>query len=403
MNFVNKKISIAGYTVSWPVLLWFFIAALGVSLELSRGIDDINNYLIFKGVFTHVLQQKNLYLQYPAEYADANHYGPTFSLLIAPFALLNNYAACFLWCMANAAVLFYAVSRMHISNHKKNLVLLICLVELMTATQSVQFNPLLAGGLILSFVLVEEENDFWATFFIAAGFLVKLYGIAGLAFFLFSKQKTRFIFSFIFWLIVLFCLPMLLSSPTFIVQCYSDWFQSLVNKNTENVSALKAENLQDISVMGIIRRVFNYHSLSNTLVIIPAVILFMLPYLRIKQYKNVDFRTSYLAVVLITVVIYSSSAESPTYIIAVSGAAIWFIIQSQPYKKWVLGMLVFLLVFTSLSATDIFPHRVKAGFFVAYALKALPCFCIWMILIGQLLLSDFTKHKLFKLHSFRSQ
>ncbi|MBC7722626.1 MAG: DUF2029 domain-containing protein [Pedobacter sp.] len=385
MNLVDKQIKIYKYTFSFPTLLWFLLASIAVTLELSRGLDSVNNYLIYKGVFQHTFQQKHLYIQYPNEYDDANHYGPLFSMVIAPFAIFNNYVGCFLWCIANAAFLYFAVKKLPITEHQKNVVLLITAVEMMTSIHSVQFNPMLTSWIVLAFILIEKEQDIWATLFIVAGFYVKLYGIVGLAFFFFSKHKIKFIVSFIFWLVVLFCLPMLISSPTFIIQTYQHWFQSLVAKNVQNIDSSIALNLQDLSVLGMVRRIFKIDNLHNYFITIPAAVLLLLPYIRISQYKYLYYRLSYLALVLISVVIFSTSAESPTYVIAVTGVALWFIVQHLPTQKWVYALLIFAIIVTTFSVTDIFPHTVKVNFFIAYALKALPCFCVWLVLLWQLL------------------
>ena len=389
MDIVNKQVKIYKYYFSFPTLLWFLLAAIAVTLELSRGLDSVNNYLIYKGVFQHTLQQKHLYIQYPAEYDDANHYGPLFSMVIAPFAMLNNYVGCFLWCLANATLLYFAIKNLPITRHQKNVALLITAVEMMTSTHSVQFNPMLTSWILLAFILIEKEQDIWATLFIVAGFYVKLYGIVGLAFFLFSKHKIKFIVSFIFWLIVLFCLPMLISSPTFIVQSYQHWVQSLIAKNVQNTDSSIAMNLQDLSVLGMVRRIFKIENLHNYFITVPAAIMLLLPYLRIKQYKYLHYRLSYLALLLISVVIFSTSAESPTYVIAVTGVALWFIVQPLPTTKLVYMLLVFAIIVTTFSVTDIFPHWVRVNFFIAYALKALPCFCIWLVLLFQLLFKKY--------------
>jgi len=239
--------------------LWFFLAAIGVLLELSRGLSEVNNYLIYKNVFWHTLHLQNLYADYPLEYGDNNHYGPLFSIIILPFAVLPDFLGCFLWAIFNAFFLFYAVGKLKIDINKKRIILLICLVEMMTSIQNVQFNPIVVAWLILSFVMVEDENDFLATFYIAAGFLIKLYGIGGLAFFLFSKNKLKFLAYFIFWLGILFALPMLISTPTFIVQSYIDWYHSLIDKNLNNINNASQFGMQDISIMGIVRRVFKLY------------------------------------------------------------------------------------------------------------------------------------------------
>lgn len=389
MKLLLSNIPIGKWKIPVPVFLWFLLTMLAALAEISRGHAAINNYDIFTGVFEHTIQQKNLYALYPGEYNDINHYGPVFSILIAPFALLPDYLGCFLWCIANAWVLFYAIRRLQLTEKQQNIILLIGMVEMMTAIHNVQFNPMLTGWILLSFVLIEKEKEFWAAFFIVAGLWVKIYGVVGIAFFWFSKHKLKFVASFLFWFVVLFCLPMIISSPAFIIQSYKDWLNALIEKNAQNIDAADESLMQDISVMGMIRRIFGYNHLHNYLVTVPAAILYALPFLRISQYKQVAFRTSYLCFAMIGVVIFSSSAESSTFVIAVTGIALWYITQDEPRKKFINFLLGFVIVLTSLSATDLFPPYVREHFILPYSLKALPCFVVWCVLVYQLLTKDF--------------
>jgi hypothetical protein len=393
MNFLLGSLRLPNKrSIGIPVLLWFALSFAAVLAETLRG--SINNYLIFKQVFWHVVHQVNLYADYPTEYQDTNHYGPVFSLVIAPFAVLPNWMGVILWSMVNAWVLFYAIGRLPVGVKQVQVVILVTALELMTAIHNVQFNPMLTAWLILAYVLVEKENDFWATLFIAAGFMVKLYGIAGLLFFVFSRHKLKFVLSFFFWLAVLFCLPMLLSSPSFIVQSYYDWLDALVVKNTKNIGDLTVSNMQDICVMGMIRRIFHPAGFADWMVLLPAAALIVLPLLRFGQYASEAFRLRYLAIVLISVVIFSTSAESATYVIAVAGVAIWYILSYQRVPAaWVHALLIFMLLFTSLSPTDLFPAYVKRHLIRPYSLKALPCFIVWLVLIGEVWLRQFTLSK----------
>ncbi len=384
MNLLTKKIQFAKGEISVPALLWSILAVVGVLLKIRLGDNKINNYMIFENVFWHTFHQTNLYTEYPAEYFDVNHYGPLFSFIIAPFALIPTYIGCFIWSVANAAFLFYAVRKLPLCYKDQNIILLITAIEMMTAVQNTQFNPSIAAILIFTFLLVKKQNDFWATFFIAAGFLVKLYGIAGLAFFFFSDHKIKFILSFIFWIAVLFCLPMIISSPQFIIQCYYDWFNSLVQKNETNSMSL----MQNMSVMGMLRHIFNVKEFSM-LVLIPATVLYILPFLRRSQFEYLNFKLSYLAFTLIGVVIFSSSAESSTYIIAMAGVGIWFVLQNKSDPLNVL-LLILALVLTSLSTTDLLPEYFKLHIVRPYSLKALPCFLVWIVLAYQLLKKDFS-------------
>ncbi|NCI47325.1 glycosyltransferase family 87 protein [Sediminibacterium soli] len=383
MNVFLRSIRIGKWQVPFPVFLWFTLAVVAVSLELSRGEEHFNNFLLYRHVFLHTLDQVNLYKGEPFHLFD-NHYGPFFSIIIAPFSFFGNYAGCFLWCVANAWILYYAISRLALTQNQKLMILLVSALEMMTAIHSVQFNPMLAGWIIMAYVLTEKEKDFWATLFIVAGFLVKLYGIVGIVFFFFSKHKPKFVWSFFFWLIVLFCLPMLISSPAFVVQSYGDWYESLRTKDALNTDGAASGFMQDISVMGMIRRIGGI-DISNTLVILPAALVYAFPLVRVKQFFQPGFRLAYLALALIGIVIFSSSAESPTYVIAMVGASIWYVIQPDANKKWAGALLLFAFILTSLSPTDLFPRYLREQYVRPYSLKALPCFIIWLVIAVQLI------------------
>ena len=387
MNFLFADIPLGKkWKLPFPVLLWFFLAFLAVFLESMR--HAINNYIIFKHVFVHTVNEMNLYSPYPDVYNDTNHYGPLFSMVIAPFALLPDWLGVVLWSMTNATVLFIAIKQLGFERRQFYTILLIGAIELMSSTHHVQFNPMVGAWLILSYVMVEKEKDLWATLFIAAGFLTKLYGIAGLTFFLFSKHKVKFIGYFIMWMAILICLPMIISSPKFIIQSYQDWFFSLKGKDEKNAMQSLSFGQQDISIIGVFRRSLQTTRISDLMVLAPAALLYALPLLRVSQYKYAAYRLRYLALALITIVIYSSSAESVTYIIAISGCALWYVLQEKK-SAWTTFMLIFLFFFAILSPTDLCPPPLQ-GFIRAYALKAVPCFVVWLLLLRETAFNRFS-------------
>jgi hypothetical protein len=75
------------------------------------------------------------------------------------------------------------------------------------------------------------------------------------------------------------------------------------------------------------------------------------------------------------------------------GVAIWYILQDEK-KWWTIALLIFALVLTSLSTTDFFPKFIKVEYVRPYALKALPCFLIWLVIAFQLLTKKFDELKL---------
>lgn len=360
----------------------------GLSLLFALKQDLLhvyNNYKIYKYTFYDLIHQRNLFLEYPQFFEDKNHYGPVFALIIAPFYFLPDSIAVMLWSLFNSFMLYKAITMLPISDKKQVAILLICVNELVTTSLSVQVNPFVTSLIIFSFIFIRNGKDFWAALAIALGTFIKLYGIVGLAFFFFSPNKLKFTLSMAFWFVVLFCLPMLFSSPHFVVQCYKDWYHSLSDKDVQN----SGSTMQDISVKGMARRIFNIPNLSGVWFLIPGVALFFSSYLKVKNYKFVDFQLLILASTLIFPIIFSSSSESPTYIIAFAGVAIWYVNAPRPVSGWDIFLLVFALVITSFSPTDLFPHYLSDHYTKRYALKALPCFVIWLKIVYETLTRKF--------------
>ncbi|MCS4302663.1 glycosyltransferase family 87 protein [Chryseobacterium sp. BIGb0232] len=366
----------------------YIIVAIATALsKFSRGYQAINNYLIFKGVFFNTLDEKNLYLQYPERYSDMNHYGIFFSLLIAPFAVMPDWMGIALWNVANTAIFLYAIHKLPFSDPKKALFALLCLQEYITAAVSLQFNIALVGLLMLSAIFIYERKEVQSATAIVIGIFVKLYGIVGLSQFFFIRNKVKFILSGIVIAAVCLCIPMIYSSPQFVIQSYSDWATSLISKNNDNQVL---GNMQDISLMGFVRRILGDASISNLTFLAFGVPLFALPYIRIKQYKNYAFQLMILASTLLFLVLFSSGSESPTYIIAVAGVMIWFTLQKEK-TPFIIGLLVFVIILTCFSPSDLFPKFIKQNYIIKYSLKAVPCIVVWLRVIYELTTKDFEK------------
>ncbi len=363
------------------------VSALSAIAKFRGGPEKYNNYLIFKNVFYNTIKEQNIYLLYPQFHFDSNHYGVLFSILISPFALLPDWFGMVLWNVANTLVFLFAIYKLPFSSPKKAFFAWLCLQEFITAAVSLQFNIALTGLLILSAVYIYERKETQSAISILIGFFVKLYGIAGLSSFFFVKNKVKFIFALVGFGVVFLILPMLISSPHFGLQSYADWFQSLSEKNSANQVL---GNRQDYSLMGIVRRISGHSDISNLWFLVPGIAVFGLPYLRISQYKNLTFQLMILASTLLFIVLFSSSSESPTYIIAVSGVMIWFLMQKDksPYK---IGLLIFVIILTCFSFSDLFPKFIKDNYIMKYSLKALPCCVVWFQVMYELMTKNFEK------------
>lgn len=132
----------------------------------------------------------------------------------------------------------------------------------------------------------------------------------------------------------------------------------------------------DVCVMGMFRRLFNNSTLSNLYFIIPGLLIFALSYIRISQFGNVVFQLRLLASALLFVILASTGSESPTIIIAFVGVAIWFVLSEK--TKLDIVLLLFALIISSFSPTDLFPRYIRDNFINQYALIVLPLLLVWL-------------------------
>lgn len=364
--------------------LWMLLPVIATLAKLTKH----NNFLIFKYVFWHTMDQTSLYAAYP-EYVDTNHYGPVFSLLIAPFAVIPERLGLFFWLLLLTLALYYAIRKLPLPNKKQIFIYWFCAHELLTALFMQQFNIGIAAIIVATFYCIEKEKDIWAAFWIMLGTFIKLYGIVGLAFFFFSKHKTKFVLSLLVWAVVMYVAPMLISSPDYVNAQYLGWWNSLSEKNADNMFAW----MQNISLLGMVRKISQCASYSDLWLIIGGLILFALPYLRIRQYKHLTFRYALLASVLLFVVLFSTGSESSSYIIAFVGVAIWYVAVPWKRSNWDVALMVFAFFLTSLSPSDLFPSFIRKGLVIPYALKALPCAIIWLKLTYEMCRRDYAPVK----------
>ena len=363
--------------------LWTFLAVIAAITKIAP--HRHNNFLIFRGVFWHTLQKLSLYDFYPKEYNDHNLYGPIFSLVIAPFAVVPDALGLLGWLVVLALGMYYAVRRLPLEEGRQIFLYWFCAHELLTALQMQQFNIAIAAIIVGSFAAIEKGREVTAAFLIVLGTFVKLYGVVGLAFFFFVKRKPRFILALIGWSVVCFVAPMLISSPEYVLGQYVEWYERLAAKNGENTFAL----MQNISLLGMIRKISGSATYSDLWVILPGLALFGLPYLRFSQYRHLAFRYGILSSVLLFVVLFSTGSESSTYIIPFAGIALWYV--TSPWKRtgWDVALMVFAFVLSSLSPSDLFPRSLREAYVLPYALKALPPTLIWLRLSYELLTRDY--------------
>lgn len=349
--------------------------AMGLNYNFSGGVySHYNNYLIFKQSWFHLLAGKDLYILYPAEYWDLYKYSPAFALFMGSMAYLPDFAGLAIWNLLNALVLYRAVRSLPLGERKNSMVLWFILIEMITSLQSSQSNALMAGLIIGAFTQLNKGKGIWAALLLVMASFIKVYGAAGFILFLFYPDKIKFILYSILWTVLFALVPLIVTSPEVLLEQYQSWW---------NMMAADQANSFGFSVMGWLHSWFGLDSLKN-IVTIAGIILFFIPLVRYKLYLNDKYRMLFVAHTLLWMIIFNHKAESPTFIIAVSGVAIWYFTEAPARWKNILLLMVF--VFTCLSPTDIFPPAIRKELLVPYVIKVVPCIILWTVTFMQLCL-----------------
>lgn len=325
-----------------------------------------NNYIIFKQSYFHLTENKDLYRDFPAEHWDYYKYSPTFSVLMAPLANLPDAIGLFSWNLLNVLVLFFAIWKLPFQTNKIRLLAIgFILIELFSSVHNAQSNALIAGLIIFAFHLLEKKRIALASLFIVLTVFIKIFGLVALAIFIFYPNKLKAFLYTSGWIILFAALPLLFISVDQLIFLYHSWADLLQNDHSVSIG---------LSVAGWLYTWFGLDA-KEWVVIIGAVLLF-LPLIKYNCYGELKFRLFFLASVLLWIVIFNHKAESPTFVIAVCGVAIWFFMQQAKIENLILVILV--LIFTILSSTDIIPKSFRKEYIETYVLKAVPCILVWL-------------------------
>lgn len=310
-----------------------------------------NNYLIFKNSFIHLVENKNLYLNYFNEYDDLYKYSPTFSIIMAIFFYLPESLGLIIWNSLNILVLYYALYSIKLVDTSRKIFLVLFIIfELILSTQNSQSNCLLAGLTIIAYNLFEKGKNTQATLFIVLGTFIKIYSILGCLLLLFYPNKFKSILYLSLWFVLLFLLPLLVVDFSDLIWQYKNWYALLKKDQSQSIG---------MSFFAFTQYLMSLNSFKLTTLLLGAIILFA-PLLKSKLFASQQFRIQYMSLVLIWMVVFNYKAESPTYIIAMTGIGIWFFTSKKSKINTILAILT--LLFTSIWFTDIVPDSVKNNF-----------------------------------------
>ncbi len=306
------------------VFLIGFFFALFITLKEDIGLS-YNNFQIFSYGSLDFWRNNNPYsdwnhLSLRGKPLDVFLYGPLFSILFTPFALLPGWLGVFCWNTFTYTLFFFSVFTLpeQFSFANKKFIFFYTLLLLLATLLSVQFNPVVAALFLFSFTLFEKKHGFWAILIILLSGFMKVYGIFQLAMLLFYPKFWKNTFYAAILGIVLLLLPLVHMSINELIQYYQSWIVAVTNHS------------DPLRFYSIYRPVcISYKSIEPFMGFISIGILLLILFItliKLKVFKeSFSQRAQFLGILMSWAILFGLSSERHTYVIAMVGYAIWYL------------------------------------------------------------------------------
>lgn len=345
-------------------LLALWVAAV-VVVSVQATLNHTNNFDTFRSSWFDLLDGRDPYAP-SARHEDFFKYSPTFGVLFAPFAILPFWAGVLLWNAVNAGALYWGLGRV-LSAEQAFTARALVFFDAVGAMQNVQSNALVAGLMLIACADLDARRQLRASAGIAVATSIKIFPIVAATYAVFRPYRLpRFALISLGVGALLVALPLVVVSPSELVALYRSW------SGIQQVDALDRGH----SVMQQLHLWAGWNG-PNWPVQLLGVVVLLAPLVRISRWGVRRFRLLYLASVLMFTVLFNHKAESPTFVVAVSGIALWWAM--VPRTRLDLTALIVVIVGTILSSSDAMPRALQETVFEPYRLKILPVLLVWLL------------------------
>ena len=366
------------------ILSKYFRFALLFILCLTVGVqtifnDEIANLFIFRTASERLFHHQNLYefIQYKIIW-DKFFYAPQFAFLFYVFTIMPMYVAVFLWIGVGAGLFYMALQLLPVSNMSKTIMFFIALSDLINSFQNLQTNAINTALMLFIFISLHHSKYILAALCVAVCLSIKIYPAAAALLFLFYPNKVKFIIWCAAFTLLLFFIPMVVVPKEYYFSCLQNWIKTITEDANDKFIA-NSPSLIGINYTWFAKPLNHFYIqlMGLTVVCVP---LFKI----LKQHVDTVFILLYLSFVMLFVVIFNHATESPTYIIATTGAAIWFVVSVK--NKLNIGLLILLIFACIIVPTDIYPTVIKKEYLIPFKIRVIPCLLIWIKIFYDLLM-----------------
>jgi hypothetical protein len=354
----------------------YLVTAVLVAVQRTV-LSRENNFWIFREGFRHLRSGADLYAAYPDVHADLFKYSPTFALLFAPFSMLPptlGYAA---WAGACAFAVWFGISRL-VPARPAAIALGIAWIAVLGDLQRAQSNALVAGLMVIAWVGFERGKQAGAATAIAAGAFVKLFPLAAGMGALMQRRWLRFCLILTGVIAVGAALPLIAAAPGTLGDQYASWLAIETHDAAEQPRIGVGGADLYAGLMGQFKVWFGVDWPHWPTQLVGLAVL-LLPLLTQRaRFGERVFRVHVLASLLLFCVLFNHQAESPSYVIAMIGVALWFATSAR--APWRTALMVTCLVVVNLASTDLMPRSLYREYYVPLLLKTLPLIPVWIVM-----------------------
>ena len=354
------------------LLLLIYVSAVLV-VTIQRGVFGFpNDFAIFRASFWNLLANKDLYVLRLDQAHDYFKYSPSFALLFAPFAVLPFIVGLFVWDLANALAIFFAL-RLLLPRQQWALAQILVALPTLRSIQSSQSNAIVAALIIAAFVSFERGWLWRGAAAIALGAVIKIFPLAALTFALPRPDRVRAILFTALSTAILIALPLIVISPAGLAAQYQSW--SALERGEAALVGSSAMEL--FRAAGISWPAWPMQLIASAIVL--AVLI-----LRLRDWNDRNLRLQFLGFVMVFCVVFNHRAERQSAVIALCGMVIWYL--ASPRSAWRTAFFAIVYFLVSVSSSEIVPDAIK-DILTPQTRFSIPLTILWLVMLGELVIA----------------
>ncbi|HEY2805476.1 MAG TPA: glycosyltransferase family 87 protein [Gemmatimonadales bacterium] len=347
-----------------------YVAATAIVILQRFEPDRHGIYLIFRGAFHDLVARRNLYAT--RQGLDYFRYSPAFALFFGPMAIGPFQIGVTLWAVINTVALYWILGRL-LPPRQALLVRFLVLGDLVRSNQNGQSNALVAAFIVAAFIAYEHKDTWRGAWAVAGGAAIKLFPVGAALFALIRPFRWRAMATVAIAAIVLIVVPVVVTGPHVLLQEYRSWF------GLEGAQVYK----RMYSVMDLIDAWTDYYWPRWPIQLAGLVLLLVPVVLRRDSWELPGWRLRLLCSVLVFCVLFNHGAESPSYVIAMTGIAIWW--TATPRSRAHNIMLILTLLFSTVARSSLVPVAFRVAILDPARVMVMPLLASWLLLQYELL------------------